>query len=64
MADNCGECLALDPKFNCGWCKTSGQCEVRDSCGAPGWLDRDQPCPDPQVSRLRHLPGGGDLCVT
>ena len=49
MADNCGECLALDPKFNCGWCKTTGQCEVNESCGA-GWLDRNRACPNPQVS--------------
>ena len=50
MADNCGECLALEPRFNCGWCESSGRCEVKDECAAPPWLDRSQPCPNPQVS--------------
>ena len=49
MADNCGECLALEPRFNCGWCESSGRCEVKDECAAPPWLDRSKPCPNPRV---------------
>ncbi|XP_043221511.1 plexin-A2-like isoform X2 [Amphibalanus amphitrite] len=68
MADNCGECLALDSKFNCGWCQTSGQCEVREACAAPSWLDRHQPCPDPQIHDFRPksgpFEGGTNITIT
>ncbi|XP_043223857.1 plexin-A2-like isoform X2 [Amphibalanus amphitrite] len=50
MADNCGECLALEPRFNCGWCESSGRCEVKDECAAPPWLDRSKPCPNPRIT--------------
>ncbi len=51
MADNCGKCLSLDEKFECGWCQSSTVCEVKDKCGkdATSWLNRDQTCPNPQV---------------
>jgi len=44
MADNCGKCLSLDNKFDCGWCQSSSKCEVKDKCGkdATSWLNRDQ----------------------
>ena len=52
MADNCGECLALEPRFSCGWCESAGRCQVKDECIAPPWLDRNRPCPNPQVSTV------------
>ncbi|CAB4063960.1 PLXNA [Lepeophtheirus salmonis] len=51
MADNCGLCLSLDEKFECGWCESSGMCEVQGKCGkdATSWLNRDKTCPNPMV---------------
>jgi len=52
MASNCGMCLSLDPKYECGWCEASKKCEVKEQCGGTdnvSWLDRDQTCPDPQI---------------
>jgi plexin A len=33
-------------------CQSSGKCEVKDKCGkdATSWLNRDQTCPNPQVT--------------
>ena len=51
MADNCGKCLSLDEKFECGWCQSSKMCEVKDKCdkNAVTWLNRDQTCPNPSI---------------
>ena len=59
MADNCGKCLSLDEKFGCGWCQSSGKCEVKDKCGndASSWLNRDQTCPNPQVTSFEPMLG-------
>lgn len=59
MADNCGKCLSLDEKFQCGWCQSSGKCEVKDKCGsdASSWLKRDQTCPNPQVTSFEPMLG-------
>jgi plexin A len=59
MADNCGMCLSLDEKFECGWCQSSGKCEVKDKCGkdATSWLNRDQTCPNPQVRIFQFTVG-------
>ncbi|XP_037069862.1 plexin-A2-like [Pollicipes pollicipes] len=68
MADNCGECLALEPRFHCGWCQTTGQCQIRDQCAADNWLDRDQPCPNPQVHEFSPksgpYEGGTNITIT
>lgn len=52
MADNCGMCLALSEKFDCGWCQSSDRCEVKDQCerGSAVWLNRSQTCPNPEVT--------------
>lgn len=64
MASNCGECLGLDEKFNCGWCSSSNTCEISDQCGTPSsgagrndWLDRNEVCPNPQI--ISFLPVTG-----
>lgn len=63
MASNCGECLGLDEKFNCGWCSSSGTCEITEQCGSPGgampnnWLDRNEVCPNPEITSFRPLTG-------
>ncbi|XP_037086635.1 plexin-A4-like [Pollicipes pollicipes] len=68
MADNCGECLALDPKFSCGWCQSSNQCEVKAECGATPWLDRNKPCPNPQITdfspKSGPYEGGTNITIT
>jgi len=51
MADNCGGCLTLENKHNCGWC-TSGAnefCSIQNQC-TNVWLDHSQDCPDPSIS--------------
>jgi len=79
MADNCGLCLALNPKYMCGWCQTSDKCEVREQCDRSGmsgsvtattgaaWLDRSQICPNPEVRdfqpRLGPWEGGTNLTI-
>lgn len=59
MASNCGKCLSLNKKFNCGWCQSSEKCEVKDKCGkdAKSWLNRDQTCPNPQITSFEPALG-------
>jgi plexin A len=59
MADNCGMCLSLNEKFGCGWCQSSGKCEVKNKCGndASSWLNRDQTCPNPQITSFEPMLG-------
>jgi plexin A len=59
MATNCGNCLSLMEKFECGWCQSSKKCEVKDKCGkdASSWLNRDQTCPNPQVLSFAPMLG-------
>ncbi len=70
MADNCGMCLSLDEKFECGWCQSSGKCEVKDKCGkdATSWLNRDQTCPNPQITSFEPMigpwEGGTNITIT
>ncbi|XP_015793671.1 plexin-A2 [Tetranychus urticae] len=53
MADNCGMCLELPDKYNCGWCHD--QCDVEEKCterakdNQLAWLNKQQTCPDPQI---------------
>ena len=69
MANNCGNCLSLSEKFECGWCQSSGKCEVKDKCGrdASSWLNRDQTCPNPQVTsfspKLGLWEGGTNITI-
>lgn len=54
MGDSCGTCLALPEKYKCGWCQSTGQCEVYEQCSNQDekkndWLNRSQTCPNPQI---------------
>ncbi|CAG7720399.1 unnamed protein product [Allacma fusca] len=59
MADNCGMCLAMDEKFNCGWCQSSNRCQVREQCdnGMGVWLNRNQTCPNPEIRNFHPKSG-------
>ncbi|KAK6634573.1 hypothetical protein RUM43_011974 [Polyplax serrata] len=59
MADNCGMCLALAEKYECGWCQSADRCEVKDQCdqGSGVWLDREQTCPNPEVYEFEPMMG-------
>lgn len=56
MADNCGVCLELPDKYNCGWC--NDQCDVQEKCSEKSttsfgmWLNKQQTCPDPQITNF------------
>ncbi len=56
MATDCGMCLTLEPKYNCGWCDS--QCTISQQCTALKWLDNSQDCPNPVITRVstRHGP--------
>ncbi|CAG0913869.1 unnamed protein product [Notodromas monacha] len=50
MADNCGMCLSLDPKYKCGWCQSSNRCSIDRDCSEPRvWLKESDVCPDPMI---------------
>ncbi|CAH1158754.1 unnamed protein product [Phyllotreta striolata] len=69
MADNCGICLALAEKYDCGWCQSSDRCEVKDQCekGSAVWLNRSQTCPNPEVTsfspKLGPWEGGTNITI-
>ncbi|KAK7867968.1 hypothetical protein R5R35_004968 [Gryllus longicercus] len=68
MADNCGMCLALAEKYGCGWCQVSDRCEVKEQCdGAGVWLNRNQTCPNPEVTafepQLGPWEGGTNITI-
>merc|ERR550517_181227 len=51
MANNCGKCLSLNEKYQCGWCQATEQCEVNTQCGASdeeevSWMNRNETCPN------------------
>lgn len=48
MADNCGLCLELPEKYNCGWCKQTNSCQIRDHCPQL-FLTSGETCPNPQI---------------
>jgi len=59
MADNCGMCLAMDPKYKCGWCQSSNRCQVKEQCMNQGgvWLSRNQTCPNPEITHFSPKSG-------
>ncbi|XP_076657981.1 plexin A [Halictus rubicundus] len=59
MANNCGMCLALAPKYDCGWCQSSDKCEVHSQCdwGTRVWLHRNQTCPNPVIHSFEPVMG-------
>lgn len=51
LANNCGFCLELDEKYQCGWCQQGETCEVQEHCAVNTmWLDRQQICPNPMIT--------------
>ncbi|XP_030756374.1 plexin-A4 [Sitophilus oryzae] len=70
MADNCGMCLALSEKYECGWCQSSDRCEVKEQCerGTSVWLNRSQTCPNPEVTsfspELGPWEGGTNITIS
>jgi len=55
MANNCGMCLSLDEKYQCGWCQATKKCEVKNQCGNDvhvSWLDRKQTCPNISITKF------------
>lgn len=69
MADNCGICLALAEKYDCGWCQSNDRCEVLDQCGKSiaAWLNRTATCPNPAVTsfspELGPWEGGTNITI-
>ncbi|XP_043256480.1 plexin-A4 [Colletes gigas] len=59
MADNCGMCLALATKYNCGWCQSSDRCEVKKHCdnGTGIWLNSNETCPNPEIHMFEPVMG-------
>jgi len=63
MADNCGMCLELADKYQCGWCHD--HCDVEEECiqrkrhTYNSWLNKHQTCPDPQI--LDFYPKSGPI---
>ncbi|XP_045167311.2 plexin-A1-like isoform X2 [Mercenaria mercenaria] len=58
MVTNCGQCLTMDPEYECGWC-TAGvpQCSLQSDCPSADWLDRAATCPNPQILRFSPMTG-------
>ncbi|KAK3610517.1 hypothetical protein CHS0354_008946 [Potamilus streckersoni] len=57
MVTNCGQCLSMDPEYECGWCDT--KCTLQKHCTAGQWLDRSGTCPNPHI--LRFSPSTGPI---
>lgn len=59
MADNCGMCLTLAPKYDCGWCQSTDRCEVKDNCerNTGMWLNSNQTCPNPEIHSFEPVMG-------
>ncbi|XP_071810480.1 plexin A3-like [Asterias amurensis] len=66
---NCGKCLMLDRKFDCGWCESTRECSMESRCGQQEtWLNgEDGLCPDPTVSSFHpqsgHIRGNTNLTI-
>ncbi|XP_048741494.2 plexin-A4-like isoform X3 [Ostrea edulis] len=56
MVTNCGLCLTMDTKYNCGWCSPTNQCSRQKECQEK-WLDRDDTCPNPKILRFEPSKG-------
>ena len=62
MVDNCGMCLILpERRYRCGWCQSTGKCEVFDQCSGPAsWLARNQTCPNINITDFHPKSGPWD----
>ncbi|OTF78745.1 hypothetical protein BLA29_007105, partial [Euroglyphus maynei] len=69
MAENCGQCLTLNTKYDCGWCMRpiNSSCEVSQSClidrqkknRFTRWLNQssDEICPNPMITNFEPKSG-------
>lgn len=57
MADNCGFCLELPSKYNCGWCKDANSCQYKDHCAETSLLKSHNTCPNPQILTFEPMSG-------
>ncbi|XP_052241464.1 plexin-A2-like isoform X1 [Dreissena polymorpha] len=54
IVTNCGQCLSMDPEYECGWCVgASPTCSLQTLCPASDWLDHSAVCPNPQILGVR-----------
>lgn len=46
LAQNCKDCLGLNPEYNCGWCKESASCNLVEECPRQyePWLNKSFTC--------------------
>lgn len=63
MADDCGACLSLPKKYNCGWCRPASGCELDSQCRksdemSDDWLNHAQMCPIPSIDSVLSGPPG------
>ncbi|CAC5406948.1 PLXNA [Mytilus coruscus] len=56
LVTNCGQCLSLQPEYECGWCGT--YCSLQKHCNAT-WQDRSAVCQNPLI--LRFSPSVGPI---
>lgn len=50
LAENCGSCLTMPEKFQCGWCNGVNKCESQDNCKTPNvWFSQNRACPNPEI---------------
>ncbi|ESO84358.1 hypothetical protein LOTGIDRAFT_168803 [Lottia gigantea] len=69
MAKSCGECLALDEQYLCGWC--DNRCSTQKWCNDKNnrWLPaKTSICPNPKIIKISPesgpLSGGTHLTIT
>ncbi|OPL20656.1 putative plexin-a2 protein, partial [Mytilus galloprovincialis] len=56
LVTNCGQCLSLQPEYECGWC--GSYCSLQKHCNAT-WQDRSATCQNPLI--LRFSPSVGPI---
>ncbi|RWS07647.1 plexin A-like protein [Dinothrombium tinctorium] len=69
MARNCGFCLELPEKFNCGWCQD--HCDIEENCAKnrsrASWLNNQEICPDPKITdfypKSGPIEGGTNITI-
>ena len=60
MADNCGMCLSLPEQYKCGWCQSTNKCEVKEQCSGESWLNRNETCPNIEITKFFPKSGSWD----
>lgn len=59
MASNCGFCLELAEKYQCGWCRDLNSCQIQDHCRVqqPMFLTSSDTCPNPRIHSFEPATG-------